>query len=224
MPRPKPKSKKGSPAGNFNVHPLSIESRNKLIELLGYDSERDKDNNDLNLGIMDVEAHLGFYFMGVEAFDNKPRPSDYREMFNNLQQQSTKLLNDLTGMNGFYSEKFTLEKSSVDLNDIKKALKSIIDVSARVIKEYKSKSSKGAPMYTALMEVIRNLRGIFRNNYCGEYTGSTKKGAFKKRSTEEIYEIKFVETALLDANIIPVNKSTETLERHFRDPRCTPKK
>lgn len=223
MGRPDPKSKKGSPASIIEVHTLSNESRNKLIELLGYDSEKDKDNNNLNLRLMDVADYLSSYFMLVEAFDNAPRPADYRDMFKELKKKSETLLNNLTEMNMFYREQFKREDSPVDLNDIEKALKSIIDVSAGVIKEYKSKSSKGARKNIALMEVILNLRGIFRKNYRGEYIVSTKKKAFEKRSTEEIYEFEFVETALLDANIIHVDKSTETLERYFRDKRCIPK-
>jgi len=219
MGRPDPKSKKGSPAFIPEVYTLSIESRNKLIELLGYDPERDKDNNEVNLAMIDVEFWLGFYLGGgVEALDNAPRPADYREMFNNLQQQSTKLLNDLTDMNGFYSEKFTSEKSSVDLNDIKNALKSIIDVSASVINKYKYESkneSKGRPKKSALKIVIGELSGIFRDKYYGQHYGQKEKKAFKEKSPEETSEIEFVETALLDAEIIKEKNSYKTVERHF---------
>jgi len=167
------------------------------------------------LAMIDVEFWLGFYLGGgVEALDNAPRTADYREMFNNLQQQSTKLLNDLTDMNGFYSEKFTSEKSSVDLNDIKKALKSIIDVSASVINKYKNES-KGRPKKSALKIVIGELRGIFRDKYYGQHNGQKEKKAFKEKSPKETSEIEFVETALLDAEIIKEKNSYKTVERHF---------
>jgi len=222
VPRPNPKSKKGSPIFFGHSHILSEKAQNKLIELLGYDSEKDKKNNNQKLTIMEVQYWLGFYSGGLEALDKAPRPSDYREMFRRLGKPAAILLNDLIELNDFYREQFTIEDSPVELADIEISLAVIIDVSAAVIKKYENKSSKGASKNDALMEVILNLRRTFRKYYKGTKGQRKKKGGFTFKTEDEKKEIRFVETALLDAKIILKNNSYKIVERHFQDLRCIP--
>ena len=223
MARPNPKRKKGEPAWSGYSHELSDESYSELVSLLGHNTENpigEKEDEEIRQAMAGVQCWLGFYEGGAEALDNAPRPSDYREIFKKIKKQTLNLFGELTELNSFYREQFSLEGK--DLAGIEIALAEILDVSYAVEKKYKGQSSKGAPKNVALMKVILNLRGIFRKNYRGQKSGRKTRGAVTKKSTKEINEIKFVETGLLDARIIPTKDSYQTVQRHFKDPRCIP--
>jgi hypothetical protein len=223
MARPNPKGKKGESKWMDYSHELSDKSYTELVSLLGHNTENPtgkKEDEKIAQAMVKVQNWLGFHKGGVEGLDNAPRPSDYRAIFKKINKQTINLFRELTELNSFYREQFSLEGK--DLAEIEIALATIIDVSTAVEKKYEGQSSKGAPSNVALMKVILNLRGIFRKNYRGQKSGRKTRGAVTKKSAKEIYEIKFVETALLDARIIPKKDSYQTVQRHFKDPRCIP--
>lgn len=171
---------------------------------------------DPHVAILDVEAVLGTYISGVQQLDNMPRAADYREAFGPVQRAAKNLLKTLTDWTGYYRDQFKLK--GADIQAIERALTSLADVSAAVVKDFKDKSSKGAGRNTALTEVIQRLRRIFRDNYRGPRGNRTRRGAFQSLADWERHELEFVRTALLYARII--REGDRRLARLFRDPRC----
>lgn len=168
------------------------------------------------LAILDVEQTLGLYAPGAEHLDKSPRPADYRQTFRAVQRAAKNLLQTLTDWSGYYRDQLKLK--GADIQAIETALTSLADVSAAVVKDFKGKSSKGAPRNTALTEVIQRLRRIFRDNYRGPRGNRTRRGAFQFLANWERNELEFVRTALRSARII--REGDRRLARLFRDPRC----
>ncbi len=121
-------------------------------------------------------------------------------------------------MGEYFSDE--LSRRDVDPNDIAAKLLELAEVSKAVIGNFKGKPSKGAKKNTALTEVIRRLRRIFRENYKGQRTERKRRVAFQSPPEWEQRELKFVETALQAARII--RKGYRELPRLFLDLRCTP--
>ena len=174
--------------------------------------------SDVGRAMLDVETWLGFHVNGSHHLDEIPRPSDYVAVFKPIQLATTNLLKKLGGLSGYYRDQFKLEDA--DIYAIESGLATLLRVSNAVLKRMATRPSKGARKNTALAEVIRHLRRIFRDNYRGQRTGRTRRGAFQFRAEEEERELAFVKTALLDAHII--SSSYRDLPRLFRDRRCQP--
>lgn len=174
-------------------------------------SERDP-----HLAILDVEAALGLYGSGAQQLDYIPRAADYREAFRPVQRAAKNLLKTLTDWTGYYRDQLKLK--GADIQAIERALNSLVNASAAVVKDFKGKSSKGARRNTALTEVIQRLRRIFRDNYRGPRGSRSRRGAFQSLADWERRELEFVRTALRYARII--REGDRRLARLFRDPRC----
>lgn len=166
--------------------------------------------------ILDVQDALGLYIHGQTHLDNVPRSAHYVAAFKPVHKDALALLTLLNGWTEYYRDQFAL--NGVDIYAIETALGSLMVVASKVVKENQGRSSKGAKRNTALTEVIRRLRRIFRAAYRGKVTGRNRQGAFQFKAAEEKSELEFVEMALLDAKIIPA--SYAELPRLFRDPRC----
>jgi hypothetical protein len=168
--------------------------------------------------ILDVEQALGIYIDGAEHLDHVPRPTHYVNAFTPIERQARKLSELLFEMGYYFSDE--LYKRNLDPNNIAADLLKLAEVSKTAIGDFNGKPSRGAPRNTALCEVIRHLRRIFRNNYKGPLTGRKKKNNIQYRAEEERRELSFVEEALHDARIIKVRGSTNAVARLFLDPRC----
>lgn len=174
--------------------------------------------SDIGKAIRDVETWLGFFVNAAYHLDETPRPADYAAAFESLGKDAAKVLRRLTSLTGYFRDQFKLK--GADIYAVENALAALLGVSKSVLKEMKALSSKGARKNAALAEVIRQLRGIFRDNYQGLRTGRIRRGAFQFRTEEEKRELAFVRTALLDARAI--SEGYRELPRLFRDPRCQP--
>lgn len=177
-------------------------------------AKRPKTN--LGTALLHVESALGLFVHGAHHLDNIPRPADYVATFKRLRTKAANLLNDVAGTSGFFRDQFQLK--GADLHAIERSLAVIADTSNKVLKEFEGKSSKGARKNTALCEVVRRLRKVFRDNYAEPITGRKTHGGFQFAGAEEKRELEFVKTALLDARIIASNYAE--LPRLFRDSRC----
>jgi len=166
--------------------------------------------------ILDVEQVLGLYVNGAEHLDNVPRPADYREVFKPIQREAFKLFGTLNNLSEYYREQMDLRGAG--FQELRSALGKLAGVSGDIVKDFQGQSSKGAPRNTALAEVTRRLRRIFRDNYRGPRTARARRGAFQSLADWERREEKFIGTALLSARIIP--KGYRGLARLLRDPRC----
>jgi hypothetical protein len=173
---------------------------------------------DLGKVILEVETWLGFCVDGSHHLDEIPRPADYVAAFKPIHLAAINLLKKLGGLSGYYRGQF--KAKDADIYVIESGLATLLEVSNAVLKNMARRPSKGARKNTALAEVIRQLRRIFRDNYQGQRTGRTRRGAFQFRAEEEKRELAFVRTALLDARII--REGYRELPRLFRDPRCQP--
>jgi hypothetical protein len=80
---------------------------------------------------------------------------------------------------------------------------------------------RGAPANTALTELIRRFRRIFRRSYRGPRTRRPEGVVFQPRSEQHKRELEFVSTALLDARIIS-RRYLPSLPRLFLDLRSVP--
>jgi hypothetical protein len=217
MPRAKPN--KASPHFVSHGHPLSDAAKAKLINLLDYGESNAKTSaqkTGLGRMILDVEQALGIYVDGAQHIDNIPRPTHYVSAFRPIEREARKLSERLFEMTYYFSDQ--LSTRNVEPNNIAADLLTLAEVSKTVIGTFKGKPSMGSPRNTALCEVIRRLRHIFRNKYQGPRTGRARNGAFQFRAEEEKQELAFVETALRDARVIP--KGYRELPRLFLDPRC----
>jgi hypothetical protein len=170
-----------------------------------------------NLGrtMLNIELALGVYVDGAEHIDNPPRPADYIRAFNSLRSRAMDLYDTLTGLTDYYVDQLAVR--GADADELAKAVASVADISTAVIKDFDGRSSKGARKETALTQVARQLKRIFRDNYCGPVGKRRKSGGITHLPDHEKAEKAFVRAALLDARII---SNTFDISRLLRDSRC----
>lgn len=175
----------------------------------------------MNVGkiVLDVETALGIYIDGADHIDRIPRPADYIATFKPIRRDAAKLLNALTALTEYYRGQF--KQKAADINAIEQSLASLVDTSNAVLREMEVRSSKGARRNTALTEVTRHLKRIFRGNYRGPATGRKKRGAVVQSADWENRQRDFIRTALIDGRCIPRTYKDTELQRLIRNPRCS---
>lgn len=170
--------------------------------------------------ILDVQQWLGAFPQLEKNVDRAPRAADYVTAFKPLRRDASALLKKLGALNGYLRDQ--LDVRSIGIEKIEEALRSLTSVSEDISTEFESHSSKGAKKNSALMEVIRRLRLLFRHNYCGPQERRPTRGAFENLSVQERNELDFIYVALHDARIVPKRTSAKAVLRLFKDPRCYP--
>lgn len=215
MPRSKPTG--AAPSFTVEPHPLTESAQTRLIELLWF-ANTSVAETAAPRAIAKVQKGLGFYISGQPHIDHIPRPAHYVAAFKSMHLQTVKLLEKLTSLKPYLRKKF--EARAIRIDTIEEALRSMDDASRAIVEEFETQSSKGAPKNTALTEVIRRLRRIFRDNYHGPRTGRVKKGAFTYLAEWEKREGEFVAVALRDALIMTQKDLDTRLPDLFLDARC----
>jgi hypothetical protein len=198
-------------------HPLRDKAKAALLDRLG-NIEKGAE------AIHEVEKWLGFYPVGVRAFDKAPRAVDYLETLKPISKRANKLYNDLNKLNpwitsaieirGIYAESEALGHS-VDIDALKISLHALIDAAENVISEKGQTESRGRPKGETLRIVVGQLRRIFARYYRGGNSLRSTRGAINPLSEREYDEQEFIEIALKDANI-PCPQNIRSL---FDEPR-----
>lgn len=189
-----------------------------LLLVRDADARASGGKTDVGKIILDIQHALGLFVHGAKHLDHIPRPADYVAAFKPIRPMTAKLFKTLAGWTEYYRDQFMLH--GADIYAIENALGSLLGVSNAVLTDMEGRSSKGARKNTALREVIRWLRRIFRDKYRGPRTQHAGGKIFRSLEEEERRELAFVKTALVDARIIA--KGYKGLPRLFRDPRCQP--
>lgn len=209
----KPKRKMGSPRFSAYPHTLSGTARADLIKHLALDAQSTRAADAMSK----VENWLGFYPAGVKALDEAPRAAHYQRELTAIHRKATELYNALCGLDDWMCE--ALKAEGADVNGIEESVLKLYEASRDALKNKGSGESRGRRTNNALMQVIRELRRIFFDNYRGPKGERTKRGAFQTLSPQERAELDFLFTALRDARIIPQSNRGE-LSRLIKDPRC----
>jgi hypothetical protein len=175
---------------------------------------------DIGKILRSIEIASAIAIDGAQHLDKTPRPADYVAAFRPVGKRAMELHDEIASWTKFFSDQFSFR--GIDISDVEAALATLVDVSASVVREFKALPSRGAPKNTALCHSIQSLRQLFRTHYRGPRTGRRRRGSFQHPGPEETRELAFVETALLDARVIPRDRSRGRLVRLFRDSRCMP--
>ena len=241
---PRPKAKHALSTFFYRAHPLDSHKKRELLLLLGFaesaidagktpgyeileqeegapaivrriPTEEAPNPNPWD-AILDVENALGLGREGIDHLNNIPRPADYKREFRRARNGAISLLKIITGWSDYYRGQFQTRGHSI--NDVELALGVLFDVCNDVEKAMSGESSKGARKETALRQTILQLRGIFKQWYCGPRGERDKRGAFKSLAPWERAEHDFIKSALCAARLIPL--TYRGLPRRLRDPRC----
>jgi len=191
---PRPKRKIASNRFAYRPHRISDDRRATLQKLLGLDRSHEHAERRTR-AIAEAERELGLYEHGYMHLDHPPRPVDYVRTFSTVATKAREFLKGLGGLSGYYQSE--LARRGYQIEVLNQHLESLSSIAMDVVSANSGRPSKGARRATALHEVIRRLRRVFRTHYRGPFDKPRPARIFAALTQQERAELEFVRLALI---------------------------